>query len=135
MDRDRWPEMKAAPRREIFATKTRDEWCEIMEGTDICFAPVLTMDEAAQHPHNVERSTFVEVAGLTQPAPAPRFDRTPADGPATAGVHRSAHRRDPGGVARCRRRAHRAMRAAPSPERGLDAGLTPALSVPVSDGR
>jgi alpha-methylacyl-CoA racemase len=48
-----------------------------MEGTDICFAPVLTMDEAAQHPHNVERQTFIEVAGITQPAPAPRFDRTP----------------------------------------------------------
>ena len=77
MDRARWPEMKARL-TEIFLGRTRDEWCSIMEGTDICFAPVLTMDEAAQHPHNVERGTFVEVAGVTQPAPAPRFDRTPA---------------------------------------------------------
>jgi alpha-methylacyl-CoA racemase len=65
----------ALPR--IFLTKTRDEWCEIMEGTDVCFAPVLAMDEAPEHPHNVERGTFTEVAGLTQPAPAPRFSRTP----------------------------------------------------------
>ena len=78
MDKAHWPEMKDRL-TEIFLTKTRDEWNEIMEGTDICFAPVLTMDEAAQHPHNVERGTFVEVAGITQPAPAPRFDRTPGE--------------------------------------------------------
>ena len=54
---------------EIFLTRTRDEWCEIMEGTDVCFAPVLTMDEATEHPHNVERGTFVEVAGVAQPGP------------------------------------------------------------------
>ncbi len=76
MDQARWPEMKDRL-AEIFATKTRDEWSAIMEGTDICFAPVLSMDEAARHPHNVERGTFVEVAGVTQPAPAPRFARTP----------------------------------------------------------
>ncbi len=75
MNRDGWPELK---RRlgELFLTKTRDEWCEIMEHTDVCFAPVLRMDEATQHPHNIERGTFVEVDGLTQPAPAPRFSRT-----------------------------------------------------------
>ncbi len=78
MDKAHWPDMKDRL-TEIFATKTRDEWNEIMEGTDICFAPVLTMDEAAQHPHNVERGTFVEIAGITQPAPAPRFDRTPGE--------------------------------------------------------
>ena len=78
MDRAHWPEMKARL-TEIFLTKTRDEWNEIMEGTDICFAPVLTMDEAAVHPHNVERQTFIDVAGITQPAPAPRFDRTPGE--------------------------------------------------------
>ena len=78
MDKAHCPEMKDRL-TEIFPTKTRDEWNEIMEGTDICFAPVLTMDEAAQHPHNVERGTFVEVAGITQPAPAPRFDRTPGE--------------------------------------------------------
>ena len=64
---------------EIFRSKTRDEWCEIMEGTDVCFAPVLTMLEAAEHPHNVERGTFVEVAGMTQPAPSPRFSETPGE--------------------------------------------------------
>lgn len=76
MDSANWPELKAAL-TEIFLTRTRDEWSEIMEGTDICFAPVLTMDEATQHPHNVQRETFIDVAGITQPAPAPRFDRTP----------------------------------------------------------
>ena len=75
MDQNEWIELKQRL-SELFATKTRDEWCEIMEHTDVCFAPVLTMSEAATHPHNVERSTFVEVAGVTQPAPAPRFSRT-----------------------------------------------------------
>ncbi|MEI7887243.1 MAG: CaiB/BaiF CoA-transferase family protein [Actinomycetes bacterium] len=78
MDKAKWPEMKAHLAA-IFATKSRDEWSALLEGTDICFAPVLTMDEAAQHPHNVHRKTFVEVAGITQPAPAPRFDRTPGE--------------------------------------------------------
>ena len=75
---------------ELFLAKTRDEWCQIMEGTDVCFAPVLSMDEAAAHPHNVERGTFVEVAGITQPAPAPRFSRTPGEisrPPAHVGQH------------------------------------------------
>jgi alpha-methylacyl-CoA racemase len=61
----------------IFKTKTRDEWCAIMEGTDVCFAPVLDWNEAAAHPHNVARQTFVEFEGVTQPAPAPRFSATP----------------------------------------------------------
>ncbi|HTN99855.1 MAG TPA: CaiB/BaiF CoA-transferase family protein [Microthrixaceae bacterium] len=89
MDQAHWPEMKENL-AEIFATKTRDEWSEIMEGSDICFAPVLTMDEAAQHPHNVERKTFIDVAGITQPAPSPRFDRTPGEvqrPPAHPGQH------------------------------------------------
>jgi alpha-methylacyl-CoA racemase len=75
MDRERWPEMK---RRigDIFKSKTRDEWCEIMEHSDVCFAPVLAPEEAVEHPHNVARQTFVEVAGLTQAGPAPRFSRT-----------------------------------------------------------
>ena len=60
----------------VFKAKTRDEWCAIMEHTDVCFAPVLRMDEAAVHPHNVARQTFVEIGGITQPAPAPRFSRT-----------------------------------------------------------
>ena len=78
MDKAKWPEMKAHLAA-IFVTKSRDEWSSLLEGTDICFAPVLTMDEAAQHPHNVHRKTFVEVAGITQPAPSPRFDRTPGE--------------------------------------------------------
>jgi alpha-methylacyl-CoA racemase len=71
---------------EVFRTKTFAEWNELLEGTDTCFAPVLTMDEATRHPHNVSRQTFVDVDGVVQPAPAPRFSRTPADppGPVTA---------------------------------------------------
>jgi len=75
-DRSQWPALKERFAA-LFRTKTRDEWCEIMEGTDVCFAPVLTIPEATHHPHNVERGTFVEVAGITQPGPAPRFSRTP----------------------------------------------------------
>jgi alpha-methylacyl-CoA racemase len=75
MDRTRWPHLKERI-GELFRTRTRAEWCEIMEHTDVCFAPVLRMDEAARHPHNVARGTFVEQFGLTQPAPAPRFSRT-----------------------------------------------------------
>ncbi|MBW3615330.1 MAG: CoA transferase [Actinobacteria bacterium] len=76
MNRADWPALKARL-AQVFRTKTRDEWCSIMEGTDVCFAPVLTLWEAPQHPHLAERSTFTELAGLTQPAPAPRFSRTP----------------------------------------------------------
>ena len=78
MDRAEWPAF-AERLTAIFKAKTRDEWCEIMEGSDVCFAPVLTIPEAYEHPHNVKRSTFVEVAGIRQPAPAPRFDRTPPE--------------------------------------------------------
>jgi alpha-methylacyl-CoA racemase len=75
-DRSHWVELKARF-AEIFKTKTRDEWCQVLEGTDACFAPVLSLDEAPHHPHNVARQTFVEVDGVVQPAPAPRFSRTP----------------------------------------------------------
>lgn len=75
MDQDQWPHLKERL-TQVFAAKTRDEWCEIMEHTDVCFAPVLRMDEARRHPHNVARGTFVERDGMTQPAPAPRFSRT-----------------------------------------------------------
>lgn len=75
-DRDQWPAMKERFAA-VFRTRTRDEWCRIMEGTDVCFAPVLSMHEAPEHPHNVHRNTFVEVAGVVQAAPAPRFSRTP----------------------------------------------------------
>jgi alpha-methylacyl-CoA racemase len=80
MDRSQWPALKDRVAA-IIRTKTRDEWVEIMRGRDVCFAPVLTMAEARRHPHNVARGTFVEVAGVEQPAPAPRFDRTPAGPP------------------------------------------------------
>jgi alpha-methylacyl-CoA racemase len=76
-DREQWPELKARLAA-VFKTRTRAEWCELMEGTDVCFAPVLSLKEAPQHPHNVARETFVDVAGIVQPAPAPRFSRTPA---------------------------------------------------------
>src|ERR1700731_1204622 len=77
MDRNAWPELKQKL-VDVFKSKTRDEWCKIMEGTDICFAPVLTMKEAPHHPHMAARNIFVERHGVTQPAPAPRFSRTPS---------------------------------------------------------
>ncbi len=89
MDTARWPALKGRLRA-LFATKTRAEWCDIMEATDVCFAPVLTMGEAAEHPHNVARGTFVELGGMMQPAPAPRFSRTSPEVerlPAHAGQH------------------------------------------------
>jgi alpha-methylacyl-CoA racemase len=89
MDRTAWPAMKERLAA-IVKTKTRDEWCKLMEGTDVCFAPVLGMSEAAHHPHNVHRGAFTEVAGEMQPAPAPRFSRTPGSiemPPPHAGQH------------------------------------------------
>ncbi len=72
-----WPALRAKL-ADLFRTRTRDQWCELLEGTDACFAPVLSMGEAADHPHNVARGTFLKPDGVVQPAPAPRFDRTPA---------------------------------------------------------
>ena len=74
-DRDSWPAMKQKVAA-IFKTKTRDEWCKIMEGSDVCFAPVLSMTEAPKHPHNRHRGTFIDDDGVVQPGPAPRFSRT-----------------------------------------------------------
>lgn len=77
-DRARWPELKARIAAHL-ATRPRDEWCELFAGSDACIAPVLDMDEAPKHPHNQARGTFIEVGGVMQPAPAPRFSRsTPA---------------------------------------------------------
>ena len=76
-DRSQWPALKERLAA-IFKQKTRDEWCAVMEGTDVCFAPVLSLDEAHAHPHMAARGTFTEVAGVRQPAPAPRFSRTEA---------------------------------------------------------
>ena len=75
--REDWPESKARLAT-LFRSRTRDEWRDILEGTDACFAPVLGMDEAHRHPHNAERGTFVERDGIVQPNAAPRFDRTPS---------------------------------------------------------
>jgi len=92
MDRARWPEMKERVAA-VIRTRTRAEWCEAMEGSDVCFAPVLSMSEAIEHPANRARSVFVEVAGATQPGPAPRFGRTQPEiqgPPAHAGQHTDA---------------------------------------------
>ena len=83
-ERDRWPQQKLALAA-VFAQRTRDEWCAILEHTDACFAPVLSPLEAPLHPHGVARRAFVSIGGIPQPAPAPRFSRTPAEvsGPPT----------------------------------------------------
>ena len=74
-DRKAWAQLKSRLTA-IFHSKTRDEWCEVMEGSDVCFAPILTMKEASQHPHAKARGAYVDVLGFAQPAPAPRFSRT-----------------------------------------------------------
>ena len=89
-DRSRWPEMKALFAK-TFKSKTRDEWCRVFEGSDACFAPVLSWSEARGHAHNAARQSFVEVAGVEQPSPAPRFSRT------AAGVRRAPPERGEGG--------------------------------------
>jgi len=88
-DRSRWPELKEKVAA-VVATKTRDEWDVILEGSDVCYAPVLTVSEAREHPHHVARGTFVESGGIVQPGPAPRLSRTPGEirrPPAHAGQH------------------------------------------------
>lgn len=80
LDRDRWDELRAMLGG-AFATRTRDEWADLFEGEDACATPVLSLAEAPRHPHNIERGTFVESGGIVQPAPAPRFSRTPLDAP------------------------------------------------------
>lgn len=80
MDRAAWGPLKAKLTA-LFLSRTRDEWCALMEMTDVCFAPVLSMAEAPSHPHNVARGTFIEVDGVTQPAPAPRYSVTQCDVP------------------------------------------------------
>jgi alpha-methylacyl-CoA racemase len=75
MDVRRWPELKQKL-EQVFKRRSREEWCELLEGSDACFAPVLDFSEAPQHPHNIARNTYVEIGGMMQPAPAPRFSRT-----------------------------------------------------------
>ena len=78
MDQSTWPGLKVQMAT-LFRTRSRDEWTEFFAGHDVCFAPVLTMNEARAHPHNVARKTFIDVDGAPQPAPAPRFSRTPGE--------------------------------------------------------
>jgi alpha-methylacyl-CoA racemase len=92
MDQKKWPILKKRLSA-IFKTKSRDEWCRIMEGTDICFAPVLSLEEAPDHPQNLARKTFIDVEGVLQPAPAPRFSQTPPElqgPPPKPGAHTKA---------------------------------------------
>jgi len=90
-DRARWPELREGFRK-AFKTRTRDEWCQVFEGSDACFAPVLTFSESRRHPHNAARGSFVEAGGVAQPAPAPRFSRTPG------AVRRAPPERGEGGL-------------------------------------
>jgi alpha-methylacyl-CoA racemase len=85
-DQASWPDQKARIAA-VIATRTRDEWAEVFDGTDACVAPVLSLTEAPEHPHNVARGAFVDVAGTPQPAPAPRFSRTPGQVRRAAPVH------------------------------------------------
>jgi alpha-methylacyl-CoA racemase len=88
-ERDNWAE-EGRQLDALFRTRTREEWCSLLEGTDACFAPVLSPSEARQHPHNVARGTFVDVDGVPQPGPAPRFSVTPGEvarPAAAAGAH------------------------------------------------
>lgn len=78
LDARQWPQLRERLAA-VFRQRTRDEWCALMEGTDVCFAPVLSMSEAPQHPHNRARGTFIEVDGKMQVAPSPRFSRTPSE--------------------------------------------------------
>jgi len=77
LDEAHWEEMNGRF-DQLFRSRTRSEWCELLEHTDVCFAPVLSMEEAPLHPHNQFRKTFLSIDGKTQPAPAPRFSRTVA---------------------------------------------------------
>lgn len=98
MNPARWPEQKQQLEA-LFRSKTRDQWCQLMEGTDICFAPVLGLDEAPQHPHNQARGSFITVDGVTQHAPTPRFSRSHAATPTpmrAAGADSEAILRDAG---------------------------------------
>ena len=92
MDREHWPVLKEKL-KDIFLTKTRDQWCALMENTDICFAPVLSMTETPDYAHNKERDAFIDVDGQMHPAPAPRFSKTPSSikgAPCSPGEHTEA---------------------------------------------
>lgn len=95
-DRALWPVLKSRL-AELFRSQPQSHWCDLLEATDVCFAPILPMSEAIEHPHNVQRKTFIEVEGVVQPAPAPRFSRTVAEvqrPPARPGEHTAEILRD-----------------------------------------
>ena len=85
LDQETWP-LKRQKMEALFKTRTRDQWCELLEGTDVCFSPILDLEEAPNHPHNKDRDTFVDFEGVTQPAPAPRFSRTQGNIQASASL-------------------------------------------------
>lgn len=93
LDRSNWKKGREVLTKK-FKTKTRDEWCELLSGTDACVAPVLSWDEAPKHPHSVARDVFIEVDGVVQPAPAPRFSRTVLETPKAAKPVSSANTKD-----------------------------------------
>jgi alpha-methylacyl-CoA racemase len=89
MNGEEWPKWKERFAT-LFKTKTRQEWCEVFEGSDACFAPVLSLEESREHPHATARQSFISIKGIEQPAPAPRFSRTPPEvprGAARVGEH------------------------------------------------
>lgn len=88
LDKEKWPDLKAELAR-IFRQRTRDEWCAIFQDADACFSPVLSLDEAPRHPHIQDRRTFIDIDGMVQPAPAPRFSRTPAGAPTMPACERN----------------------------------------------
>ena len=87
-DQSHWDEVRRRLQA-VFATRTRDEWCEILDGTETCCTPILNMSEVTSHPHNIARKTFISIDGITQPAPAPRFSRTVSEVSNAAGPVRS----------------------------------------------
>ena len=96
LDHESWPAL-SQKLATLVKTRTRAEWCSILEGSDACFAPVLSMRDAQHHPHNVARGSFIEVDGVRQPAPSPKFSRTPGAvrwGPVAAGTHQQSALRD-----------------------------------------
>ncbi len=95
-DQAKWPSLTERMAA-VFRGKTREEWRGILEGADLCYAPVLSMTDAPHHPHNAARKAFVELDGVLQPAPVPRFSRTPGaiqSGPAQPGAHNGSVFRD-----------------------------------------
>jgi alpha-methylacyl-CoA racemase len=128
-DTRHWPELRAAIVAAV-RTRTRDAWCTLLEGTDACFAPVLSFEEAPQHAHAAARKAFVSIDGVVQPAPAPRFDRTPAGQPRpapTLGAHTESVLREAGFT---EEEVHSLCAAAPTAMASSASPASPASSAP-----